>query len=307
MVFPEAELPVIDISVLQSELKEGDPDLQRLCNQVKEAAQQWGAFRVVNHGVEQELLNTVDSVSRGLFSLPPQVKERAVCLPFDGYSKGVGLSSGEAICFPAVLASDSIQQYAQKLWPQGNPEFCDSLRTYSSKLADLTNSLIKLILEGLQLSKHFEIDFVECEALLRLNYFSLCEKSSGANDILLKEHTDLGVMTILYNDQVAGLEMRSKQGEWFTVKPLAGSFTVIIASALKIWSNDRCWSVEHRVAYEGKGPRLSIGFFWNFLKEKEVRVPEELIDEHYPHHYKTFLFKDYRNARVQEAPLDIFI
>ncbi|GLJ30280.1 hypothetical protein SUGI_0598850 [Cryptomeria japonica] len=265
MVFPEAELPIIDISVLQSELKEGDPDLQRLCNQAKEAAQQWGAFRVVNHGVKKELLNIVDSVSRGLFSLPPQVKERVVRLPFDGYSKGVGLSSGEAICFLEVQASDSIQQYAQKLWPQGNPEFCDSLRTYSSKLADLTNSLIKLILQ------------------------------------------DLGVMTILYNDQVAGLEMRSKQGEWFTVKPLAGSFTVIIASALKIWSNDRCWSVEHRVAYEGKEPRLSIGFFWNFLKEKEVSVPEELIDEHYPHRYKPFLFKDYRNARVQEAPLDIFI
>ncbi|GLJ54027.1 hypothetical protein SUGI_1156140 [Cryptomeria japonica] len=93
MVFAKAELPKIDLSALRSELKEGDLDLQRLCNQVKEAWQQWGAFRVVNHGVEEELVNTVDSVSRDLFSLPTQVKERVVCLPFDGYSKVVDLSS----------------------------------------------------------------------------------------------------------------------------------------------------------------------------------------------------------------------
>ncbi|XP_059063578.1 2-oxoglutarate-dependent dioxygenase AOP3-like [Cryptomeria japonica] len=123
MVFPEAELPLIDLSALRSELKEGDLDLQRLCSQVKEAAQQWGAFRVVNHGVEEELVNTVDSVSRDLFSLPTQVKERAVCLPFDGYSKAADLSSGEAMCYPAVLTSESLTKYAQKLWPQGNAEF----------------------------------------------------------------------------------------------------------------------------------------------------------------------------------------
>ncbi|GLJ30141.1 hypothetical protein SUGI_0598810 [Cryptomeria japonica] len=302
-----AELPIIDVSALRSELEEGNPDLQKLCNQVKEAVQQWGAFRVVNHGVEQELLNAVDSVSRDLFNLPPQVKERAVNLPLDGYSKGISLSIGEVMCIPAVPPSDSLQQYAHKFWPEGNSEFCDSLRTYSSKLTDLVNSLIKLILRGLGLSKHFEIDFTECDALLCLNYFSEYEKPSDSNDIVLREHKDLGVITILYNDQVGGLQMRTKQDEWFSVKPLASSFTVIIADALKMWSNDRCWSVEHRVAYEGKNPRLSIGFFWKFLKEKEVCIPEELIDEHHPRRYRPFLFKDYVNHQVKGDPLDIFL
>ncbi|GLJ30271.1 hypothetical protein SUGI_0598720 [Cryptomeria japonica] len=296
MVFPEAELPIIDVSALRSGLEEDDPDIQRLCNQVKEACQKWGAFRVVNHGVEQELLHTVDSVSRDLFNLPPQVKERAVNLPFDGYTKTGALSSGEAMGFPAVVTSDTLQQYAQKLWPQGNPKFCESLRTYSSKLSDLTNSLIKSCLQGLGLIKHFQTDFVDCEGILRLNYFSEYEKRSDENVIRFKEHTDLGVMTILYNDQVGGLEMRSKQGEWFSVKSLATSFTVIMGDALKIWSNDRCWSVEHRVAYGGREPRLSVAFFWNFSEEIEVYAPEELIDEHYPRHYKPFLFKDYKNA-----------
>ncbi|XP_059063211.1 2-oxoglutarate-dependent dioxygenase DAO-like isoform X2 [Cryptomeria japonica] len=240
-----AELPIIDVSALRSELEEGNPDLQKLCNQVKEAVQQWGAFRVVNHGVEQELLNAVDSVSRDLFNLPPQVKERAVNLPLDGYSKGISLSIGEVMCIPAVPPSDSLQQYAHKFWPEGNSEFW--------------------------------------------------------------EHKDLGVITILYNDQVGGLQMRTKQDEWFSVKPLASSFTVIIADALKMWSNDRCWSVEHRVAYEGKNPRLSIGFFWKFLKEKEVCIPEELIDEHHPRRYRPFLFKDYVNHQVKGDPLDIFL
>ncbi|XP_057855254.2 2-oxoglutarate-dependent dioxygenase AOP3-like [Cryptomeria japonica] len=291
-----AELPIIDVSALRSELEEGDPDLQiRLCNQVKEAGQQWGAFRMINHGVEEELVHNVDSVSRDLFNLPPQVKERAVSHSFDGYLKPGALSSGEAMGLPAVLTSGSLQQYAQKLWPQGNPKFCETLRTYSSKLANLVNSLIKLILQGLGLSKHFYTDFVDCEAVIGLNYFSVCEKVDGSA-IRFKEHKDFGLMTILYNDQVGGLEMRSKQGEWFTVKPLVGSFTVIMGNSLKIWSNDRCWSVEHRVAYGGREPRLSVAFFWNFSEEIEVYAPEELIDEHYPRHYKPFLFKDYKNA-----------
>ncbi|GLJ30270.1 hypothetical protein SUGI_0598700 [Cryptomeria japonica] len=153
------------------------------------------------------------SFSRSLQYSTPSKRKSDSGISFDGYSKTGGHSVGKAMSLPTVLTSGSLQRYAQKLWPQGNPKFCESLTTCSSKLANLTNSLLKSSLQGLGLSKHFQTDFVDCEFVLHLNYLSECEKASDGNAIHLKEHKDLGVMTILYNDQVGGLEMCSKQGQ----------------------------------------------------------------------------------------------
>uniref|UniRef100_A0A0C9RKF7 TSA: Wollemia nobilis Ref_Wollemi_Transcript_13804_1256 transcribed RNA sequence n=1 Tax=Wollemia nobilis TaxID=56998 RepID=A0A0C9RKF7_9CONI len=302
----ETELPVVDLSTLLSEPEADHLEIENL----RKACEQWGVFRVVNHGIEEELIRRMDSVSRHLFSLPPEVKERAVSpRVFEGYCASSQFFQGESMSFPGILASQSLEQYTEKLWPQGNPEFCETLRSYSCKLSHPANSVLKLILHswGLNAVKYFRSDFEGCEVKLLLNYLQPCEESQVGDVVRFKAHKDFSVMAILYNDEVGGLQIRSKQGDWFNMKPLPGSLLVIVGDGLKIWSNDRCWSAEHRVVYGERKPRLSAVLFWNFPPEKEVRAPEDLIDEKHPQRYKPFLFKDYRDARARGAHLDIVL
>lgn len=47
------------------------------------------------------------------------------------------------------------------------------------------------------------------------------------------EHCDYGVLTILLQDEVGGLEVRSRNGEWLSAKPIPGSFVVNIGDMLE--------------------------------------------------------------------------
>eukprot|EP01018_Ginkgo_biloba_P013942 Gb_30506 [translate_table: standard] len=241
---PEFHLPLIDLSLLA----EGHlHDLENLCRQIREAYEDWGFFRVINHGIDQSLVDCVDSVARQLFALPAEVKETAISpLPFSGYAaRSLFSPYGESMNFPRILRPDSIQQYSDKLWPQGNSQFCEALRAYSCKLTELANTIIKLILLSMdpKICKYFESDFGQGDVNLRMNYLSPFETPTEV--VGFNVHKDLNPMAILYQDDVGGLEIRSKHGDWFSVKPLPNSFVINIGDSLKIMTfNDLAMCME---------------------------------------------------------------
>lgn len=48
--------------------------------------------------------------------------------------------------------------------------------------------------------------------------------------------TDYGVLTILAQDEVGGLEVLTKDGHWIAAPPIPGSFIVNIGDMLEIWT-----------------------------------------------------------------------
>ncbi|KAH9301995.1 hypothetical protein KI387_013578, partial [Taxus chinensis] len=92
-----------------------------------------------------------------------------------------------------------------------------------------------------------------CKAGYAMNYYYNTkdddeEEPQNARKIS-KAHTDLGCVTILYQDDVGGLQIRTKQGNWIDTKPLSGSFVVNLGDCSQMWSNCRYRSSEHRVVY----------------------------------------------------------
>ncbi|HLY54954.1 MAG TPA: 2OG-Fe(II) oxygenase family protein [Stellaceae bacterium] len=77
--------------------------------------------------------------------------------------------------------------------------------------------------------------------------------------VVAAEHVDSGILTLLHQDGVGGLQVR--RGEWVDVPPLAGSMVVNIGGALQRWSNDRFVATPHRVLGSGEA-RCSLPFFF---------------------------------------------
>ena len=83
-------LPLIDIFEFLLDLEREPNNLQNheSVSRVKEACKEWGMFRLVNHGIPQNLLQKVKSVSHQLFFEPEEAKERAAtCNAKNGYTK----------------------------------------------------------------------------------------------------------------------------------------------------------------------------------------------------------------------------
>ncbi|KAH9288977.1 hypothetical protein KI387_033094, partial [Taxus chinensis] len=127
----------------------------------------------------------------------------------------------------------------------------EAIGKLSLLLSDLGTKIIKSILAslGLDATKFYQSDFEQCKANLHINGYSSHGKCMG--DVVLPCHADVECLTILYNDENTGLQVRSKKGNWFNIKSQPDSFIVNIGDCLQAWTNDRYCSPDHRVVYTG--------------------------------------------------------
>ncbi len=64
-------------------------------------------------------------------------------------------------------------------------------------------------------------------------------------------------------DDVGGLEVRTRAGRWIAAAPIPGSLVVNIADMMQRWTNGRFVSTPHRVRNRTGRDRISVPFFAN--------------------------------------------
>ncbi|EXJ66888.1 uncharacterized protein A1O5_10083 [Cladophialophora psammophila CBS 110553] len=78
-------------------------------------------------------------------------------------------------------------------------------------------------------------------------------------------HTDFGSLTLLFSQHVAGLQIRTPEGQWKWVKPVQGGITCNAADTLSFLTNGFIKSTVHRVVTPPKDqiqiPRLGLLYF----------------------------------------------
>jgi isopenicillin N synthase-like dioxygenase len=98
------------------------------------------------------------------------------------------------------------------------------------------------------------------------------ETESRKTEFATPDHTDSGLLTILWQDNHGGFELLPRgEKSWIKVKPKTGTFLVNIGDALSILSGQRFHSTRHRVISQAQR-RLSIPYFF----EPDPRMP--LVD-----------------------------
>ncbi|GLJ41141.1 hypothetical protein SUGI_0852120 [Cryptomeria japonica] len=290
----EVVLPVVDISKFPRDFDAQElnhllyhPELAK----IREACKEWGFFQLVNHGIPIDLLQKAENGSRSLLSMPNEIKDKASSgKPLDTYYRK---GNYESFHLRDSTSPGSFEQMYEKLRPQGNPNLCEAMAKYASCVSDLAQKITKAILAslGLDAQVYYHNYFENCRKVMRINGYSL-ENMSIEEEALLA-HTDSGFLTILYQDDVGGLQIRSREGEWFNVKPLSHSFVVNLGDSFKAWTNGLYRSAEHRVVCKSCRDRMSIAFFTSFPAETEIWAPEELVDKKNPRLYKPFIFSDF--------------
>jgi isopenicillin N synthase-like dioxygenase len=103
-------------------------------------------------------------------------------------------------------------------------------------------------------------------------------------------HTDSGFLTILAQDQVGGLQARSRDGSWTDVPPIEDTLVVNFGQVLEQWSAGRIRATEHRVLGAG-ADRYSIAFFYEARADATIApLPIDPPDRFVPFQYGDFLW-----------------
>ncbi|KAL4348775.1 hypothetical protein GQ457_17G015160 [Hibiscus cannabinus] len=291
---PVVRLPIIDFS--KHEVKPGSPEWDSVKHQVRQALEELGCFHF-QAMLDQvlDLRKPVLGALEELFHLPLQTKQLYVSdKPFRGYY-GVGVASGVAVGQECMVIDDAkLVQNIERgltttLWPQGNVSFSKTLVSFTELASALEKRIRRMILEIFGVEKYTD-EFIDST-----NYLLKVMKYDGSvtGEPSLRAHSDQNLTTILYQNEVDGLEILNKDGQWNRVKLSPNSFIVIIGESLSIWLNGRLCSPYHRVVMKGNKERYSIGLFAIARGGYQVKVPEELVDDQNALRFKPFDYEDF--------------
>ena len=119
---------------------------------------------------------------------------------------------------------------------------------------------------GLALPERYFIEHGTADPLLLLRFFNYPARPAPAHMPVqwgVGEHTDYGLLTMLWQDDVGGLQVRTDDG-WLDAPPLPGTFICNVGDMLDRMTGGRYRSVPHRVAVNRSGrDRLSIPLFFD--------------------------------------------
>ncbi|KAL0452485.1 UNVERIFIED_CONTAM: Gibberellin 20-oxidase-like protein [Sesamum latifolium] len=166
-------------------------------------------------------------------------------------------------------------------------------------MTHLAKIILEVVIKCLEpdLETKFESEFENCHGYLRINNYSPPECTEEQEIEGLGMHTDMSCITIVYQDDIGGLQVRSKEGQWMDINPHENTLIVNIGDLMQAWSNGEFRSSEHRVILRKKVNRFSVAFFWCFEDDKVICAPKEVVGEGNLRLYKPFVCADYVKFR----------
>lgn len=283
-------VPTVDISPY---LSGGDGAGRRtVAEQLGRACTEVGFIQIVNHGVDPAIIEGLADAVDEFFALPLDVKKRyaETSGPNRGYhppksdslSMSLGIPSAnmmndfyeaftigsETDWYPGEQLPEA--NYATNVWPTDAPGFRPAVESYFAAAQGLSRVMLAALTDALGLaSGYFDAMTDHSIDVLKMNNYALPEGEVHlCGDLTgMGAHTDFGILTILWADQVAGLQVLDKRGRWHDVMPDDGALLINLGDAMARWTNDRWLSTVHRVnppVVDGRiMRRRSVAFFFD--------------------------------------------
>lgn len=105
--------------------------------------------------------------------------------------------------------------------------------SFATQLTELDQIIRKMILESLGVEKYLKEHMDSTNYVLRVTKYK--DPQTSDTKLGLTPHTDKNIVTILYQNQVDGLEVLTKDGNWINYKPSsAHSFVVMAGDSIHV-------------------------------------------------------------------------
>lgn len=281
---PRPSVPVIDLS---------NPNAQAL----DRACREFGFFYLTGHGLDRGLGARTVELARKFFARD-QAEKMKIHMSRGGrawrgyFPVGGELTSGEAdlkegLYFGTELDDSDprvqagLPMHGRNLFPEMTG-FRESVLGYMSALEAIGQQVLSLMAEGLQLDvDYFQRQYTsDPTVLFRIFRYPPDASPSGWG---VGAHTDYGLLTLLQQDEVGGLQLRHGE-EWIDVPPVPDSLVCNVGDMLERLTNGRYLSALHRAKNSSASERLSMVLFLDPAFDAKLEaLPGVVPDSDRPH------------------------
>ncbi|KAK0610766.1 hypothetical protein B0T14DRAFT_529070 [Immersiella caudata] len=304
-----SEIPLIDISPILS------PSLsarQSVATQIRHAATTSGFFYMTGHGIPTPVTEAARRASLDFFRQDNDTKKKVHTSLSEHHKYKVGWKGNQELQINPFESRDQRESFSWRYDARYDPSVEDT-----DKIPEEVAAFLKTDSDGFPWSKtgdvpHFEKAVVECwqavlelgralvrnmalalglqetawdekfaypDAAVALNWYPTQKPGSGEKDVSIGSHTDFQLFTILWQDEVGGLQVLDREGRWLRARPMEGTFVVNFGDYMQRITNDRFLSTVHRVQNRSGKERLSMAFFFGFNLNESCGVLDTCVEE----------------------------
>jgi isopenicillin N synthase-like dioxygenase len=275
-------VPIVDFGAYTN--GEGIEARQRVARALRAACTDTGFFYLANHGITQAELDVAHDWGLVFFEQPQAEKAkldkanhpaRQGWMPVGGMNPGANpdkdADQKETFVLPRELLPGEVKgdnpAVGNGQWP--NPEKLPGFREFLTAHIAKRVTIAQRLCRALALSLDLPEDYLDAShrypgISLTYNYYPPLDPDAvGRTQWGISPHTDYGTFTLLSQDALGGLEIRSRADEWIDVPPIPGTFVVNIADLFARWTNGLYRSSLHRASnfnFTGRA-RISLPLF----------------------------------------------
>lgn len=310
-------IPVID---LHHFIKGTIEEKVQFSQTLGQAFEEVGFVSVKNHGIPDELINSLYATVKEFFSLP-EAEKRAYEIPGLAGQRGYTSFGKEHAKGSEAPDLKEFFQYGQiiedgvvspEAYPDNVkvslPEDFNALFNQSYRAFEVSGSaLLSAIAMHLQLDDtYFDEHIYLGNSILRaIHYPPILQEPKSA--IRAEQHEDINLITLLVGASADGLEILSKNGEWLPVKAGPGEIVVNVGDMLQRLTNDRLKSTTHRVVNPPRenwhNSRFSIPFFLHPRSNMSLACLSSCVSIDNPKLYDDYTAGYYLDERLREIGL----
>ncbi|KAI1080643.1 hypothetical protein F5B20DRAFT_538421 [Whalleya microplaca] len=284
------EIPVIDLApMFSSEIS----DRKQVASSIRSAAVNNGFFYIKNHGIPE---GTIAQCKQQVINFMRQPQEKKDLVDsqrhskyYNGYlgyrkaqispSESADVRESFSFRYSPELDPDHPKDISEvpeevRTWIRGEdfvwegtshlPNFKRDCLAYWSGCLTLARRLVRMFALSLSLEEDFWDDkttYPGADGVF--NYYPPRSQEEAEKSFVgLGSHTDLQLFTLLWQDNVGGLQILTKEGQWLKAPPIEGTIVVNIGDFMMRLCNDIYKSNVHRVTNESAAERVSMPFFF---------------------------------------------
>ncbi|MFC5282443.1 isopenicillin N synthase family dioxygenase [Pedobacter alpinus] len=282
-----------------------------------------GFVTITNHGLSQDLITQLYQQVKNVFSLPDDSKlkyEKVELAGQRGYTSK-GREKAKDAKTPDLKEFWQIGQYVEdgdvikadypdNIEVDEFPEFNSVTKETYQSLEKAGKHILNAIAVYLGLSENYFEDKVHNgNSILRgIHYFPIENPDAlPADAVRAGAHEDINLITLLIGASADGLEVLTREGEWFAITAQGADIVVNVGDMLQRLTNNKLRSTTHRVVNPPrelmKTSRYSVPFFLHPKSNMDLTCLPSCIDAEHPKAFTDITAGEYLDERLREIGL----
>jgi isopenicillin N synthase-like dioxygenase len=314
-----SQIPTLDIRRFTTPSDSGDREA--FVAELGAAYREWGFAGIRGHGIPQSLIDRAYDVFQRFFALPEETKRR-YHVAGGGGARGYtpfGVETAKGALYSDLkefwhigreIPRDSrhADVMPPNLWPEEIPEFREVGYGLYQALDQLGSRVLRALALHIGLPEDYFVDKTDSgNSILRPIHYPPITTPDIPN-VRAGAHEDINLITLLVGASAAGLEVKSRKGEWVPFTADADTIVVNIGDMLQRLTNHVYPSTTHRVVNppgeQARQPRYSTPFFLHPNPDFLIDVLPSCITPDNPNRYpEPITAQGYLEERLKEIKL----